>query len=108
MSFNLLKSMTCMAKSFVEIPKIWSINCLRPYHFSTWMGDRLGIHGVVDILSLFYISCNPQIPQIKKNDPYLSHLAHNLTLSAIFYVINLLESRKFSLASRNKPLLVRK
>ena len=42
------------------------------------MGDRLGIHGVVDILSLFYISCNSQIPQIKKNDPYLSHLAHNL------------------------------
>ena len=32
MSFNLLKSMTCMAKSFVEIPKIWLIDCLRPYH----------------------------------------------------------------------------
>ena len=32
MSFNLLKSMTCMAKSFVEIPKIWLINCLWPYH----------------------------------------------------------------------------
>ena len=32
MSFNLLKSMTCMAKSFVEIPKIWLIDCLWPYH----------------------------------------------------------------------------
>ena len=32
MSFNLLKSMTGMAKSFVEIPKIWLRNCLRPYH----------------------------------------------------------------------------
>ena len=25
-------------------------------HVSTWMGDRLGIHGVVDILSLLYRS----------------------------------------------------
>ena len=32
MSFNLLKSMTCMAKSFVEIPKIWIVNCQLPYH----------------------------------------------------------------------------
>ena len=32
MSFNLLKSMTCMAKSFVEIPKIWLKDCLWPYH----------------------------------------------------------------------------
>ena len=39
MSFNLLKSMTCMAKSFVEIPKIWLIiskldvsSRQRPYH----------------------------------------------------------------------------
>ena len=32
MSFNLLFSTASMTQSFVEIPKIWIIYCLRPYH----------------------------------------------------------------------------
>ena len=67
------------------------------------MGDRLGIHGVVDILSLFYISCNSQIPQIKKNDPYLSHLAHKLTLSAICYEIFWLENVAVQILQKSHP-----
>ena len=67
------------------------------------MGDRLGIHGVGDILSLFYMSCYSQIPQIKKNDPYLSHLAHKLTLSAICYEIFWLENVAVQILQKSHP-----